>query len=165
MGFSGGGANVTKAHTHSSSIVQDGGALNFDNVTQASLAAGDITYSDGAALQVLGIGSPSDSLVVNGAGTLPEWAAAGGGFSTNSLIAQTAGNRTTTSGTFANITDLEITLSNHAGGIATIVSCNSVTANDHNRNLDIRIGDDGSSVSSTQIRAQMDDTLTLTHLQ
>ena len=40
MGFSGGGSNITKAHTHSSSIVQDGGALNFSNVTQAGMAAG-----------------------------------------------------------------------------------------------------------------------------
>ena len=79
MGFSGGSSNVTKAHTHSSSIVQDGGALNFDNVTQASLAAGDITYSDGAALQVLGIGSATDTLVVNAGATAPEWATAGGG--------------------------------------------------------------------------------------
>jgi len=75
MGFSGGGTNVTKAHTHSGAIVQDGGALNFDNVTQASLAAGDITYSDGAALQVLGIGSATDTLTVNAGATAPEWVA------------------------------------------------------------------------------------------
>jgi hypothetical protein len=79
MGFSGGSSNVTKAHTHSSSIVQDGGALNFDNVTQASLAAGDITYSDGNALQVLGIGSATDTLKVNAGATAPEWGSGGGG--------------------------------------------------------------------------------------
>jgi len=78
MGFSGGGANVTKAHTHDGSIVQDGGSLNFNNVTQAGLSAGDLTYSDGNALQVLGLGNATETLVVNGAATAPEWAVGGG---------------------------------------------------------------------------------------
>jgi len=73
MGFSGGGSNVTKPHTHSNAIVQDGGALNFDNVTQAALTAGDLTYSNGTALQVLGIGSATDTLIVNTGATAPEW--------------------------------------------------------------------------------------------
>ena len=42
MGFSGGGSNILKAHTHDGTIVQDGGALNMDNVTQAGLQAGDM---------------------------------------------------------------------------------------------------------------------------
>lgn len=84
MGFSGGGSNITKAHTHSSAIVQDGGALDFDDVTQAGGAAGQITYSDGSALQLLDIGSASDLLQVNGAGLAPEWVApAAGGVTTN----------------------------------------------------------------------------------
>lgn len=75
MGFSGGGSSQTKPHTHDSLVINDGGSLNFDNVTQGSLTAGDITYSDGVHLQRLPIGStPGDSLVVNGAGTAPEWA-------------------------------------------------------------------------------------------
>lgn len=78
MGFSGGGSNVTKAHTHSSSIVQDGGELNFNNVTQAGMAAGDITYSNGTALQILNLGSATDTLTVNSGATAPEWAAGGG---------------------------------------------------------------------------------------
>ncbi len=79
MGFSGGGSNVTKAHTHSSSIVQDGGSLAFNNITQAGMSAGDLCYSNGTALQVLGIGSATDTLTVNGAATAPEWVAAAGG--------------------------------------------------------------------------------------
>lgn len=75
MGFSGGGSSQTKPHTHDSLIVNDGGSLNFDNVTQGSLTAGDITYSDGVHLQRLPIGGVGDSLIVNGAGTLPEWGA------------------------------------------------------------------------------------------
>ena len=46
MGFSGGGSNVLKSHTHDGTIVQDGGSLNMDNVTQAALTAGDIVTAD-----------------------------------------------------------------------------------------------------------------------
>lgn len=52
MGFSGGGSNVTKPHTHDSSITQDGGALAA-NVTQFGLASGSILYSDGSNVQEL----------------------------------------------------------------------------------------------------------------
>lgn len=79
MGFSGGGSSQTKPHTHDSNVVNDGGSLNFDNVTQGSLTAGDITYSDGTHLQRLALGNPADSLVVNGGGTAPEWGASGSG--------------------------------------------------------------------------------------
>jgi len=75
LGFSGGAAAQTKPHTHDSLIVNDGGSLNFDNITQGSLTAGDITFSDGVHLQRLAIGNPADSLVVNGGGTAPEWSA------------------------------------------------------------------------------------------
>lgn len=71
MGFSGGGSNVLKPHKHSSAV-QDGSPLNMNNVTQASLNAGDLTYSDGAALQQLAIAAPNDQLRVS-AGNIPEW--------------------------------------------------------------------------------------------
>ena len=73
MGFSGGGSNVLKPHKHSSAV-QDGSPLNMNNVTEATLTAGDIVYSDGAALQRLPIGSTTDSLVVSGG--VPTWGAA-----------------------------------------------------------------------------------------
>ena len=73
MGFSGGGSNILKPHTHSAAILQDGGNLDFDNVTQGDLAAGDIVYSNGVAMQKLAIGSPAQNLRVNGAGTAPEY--------------------------------------------------------------------------------------------
>jgi len=72
MGFSGGGSNVTKPHTHDSTIVQDGGSLAA-NVTQFGLSAGSLLYSDGSNIQELGVGSAADTLVVNGAATAPEW--------------------------------------------------------------------------------------------
>ena len=74
MGFSGGGSNVLKPHKHSSAV-QDGSPLDMNNVTEATLTAGDIVYSDGAALQRLPIGSTTDSLVVS-AGGVPTWGAA-----------------------------------------------------------------------------------------
>lgn len=73
MGFSGSGSSVTRPHTHSSAIVNDGGSLDMDNVTQASLSAGDIVYSDGAALQRLAIGTPAQQIQVNAGATAPEY--------------------------------------------------------------------------------------------
>jgi hypothetical protein len=73
MGFSGGGSNVLKPHKHSSAV-QDGSPLNMNNVTEATLTAGDIVYSDGVALQRLAIGSTAEALVVSGG--VPTWGAA-----------------------------------------------------------------------------------------
>jgi hypothetical protein len=76
MGFSGGGSNVLKPHTHDGTISQDGGALNMDGVTQGSLTAGDLVYSDGSNLQRLAIGGSGQSLTSSG--TAPQWSAASG---------------------------------------------------------------------------------------
>ena len=76
MGFSGGGSNILKSHTHDGTIAQDGGSLNMDNVTQAALTSGDIVYSDGSHLQRLAIGAVNTTLSSTGA--VPQWAAAGG---------------------------------------------------------------------------------------
>lgn len=79
MGFSGGGSSQTKPHTHDSNIVNDGGSLNFDNITQGSLTAGDVVYSDGTHFQRLAIGGAGSTLAVNGGATAPEWASASAG--------------------------------------------------------------------------------------
>jgi hypothetical protein len=76
MGFSGGGSNVLKSHTHDGTIVQDGGSLNMDNVTQGALTAGDIVYSDGSHLQRLAIGAVNTTL--SSTGVVPQWAGASG---------------------------------------------------------------------------------------
>ena len=73
MGFSGGGSNILKPHTHDSTIVQDGGNLNFDNITQGNLSAGDVVYSDGNHMQRLAIGTPAQQLIVNPGATAPAW--------------------------------------------------------------------------------------------
>jgi len=75
MGFSGGGSNITKAHTHDSTILQDGGSLAA-NVTQFGLTEGSILFSDGSNIQELAVGAASETLAVNGGATAPEWVTA-----------------------------------------------------------------------------------------
>ena len=73
MGFSGGGSNVLLPHTHDGTVSQDGGPLNFNNITQSQSAAGQVFFSDGAHLQQLSIGAANDELRVNAGATAPEW--------------------------------------------------------------------------------------------
>ena len=77
MGFGGGGSAGMTAPVHNNVPLQ-GGPLDFANDTIASLNAGSTTFSDGAALQELVIGNAGETLTVNGGGTAPEWAVAGG---------------------------------------------------------------------------------------
>jgi hypothetical protein len=70
MGFSGGGSNITKAHTHDSTVVQDGGSLAA-NVTQFGLSSGSILYSDGSNIQELSVGTGAQVMGVSG--SLPAW--------------------------------------------------------------------------------------------
>jgi len=80
MGFSGGGSNVLKPHKHSSAV-QDGSPLNMNNVTEATLSAGDVIYSDGSALQRLAYpGAPAgETLTAAAASSSPSWAAGASG--------------------------------------------------------------------------------------
>ena len=71
MPFNGGGGGALPAHEHTN-IANDGGPLDFNNTTVGSMNAGDLTYSDGAALQQLAIAAPDDQLRVS-AGNIPEW--------------------------------------------------------------------------------------------
>jgi len=73
MGFGGGGGGSLPNHEHTN-IALDGGPLDFDNTTIASLLAGSLTYSDGIALQELPIGGAGDQLQVT-AGA-PAWVSA-----------------------------------------------------------------------------------------
>ena len=73
MGFSGGGSNILLPHSHDGRVSQDGGALDFNSITQSQSLAGQVFYSDGTALQQLSIGAASDELRVNAGATAPEW--------------------------------------------------------------------------------------------
>ena len=80
MGFSGGGSQL-RAHTHDGTVALDGGALDFDNITQSQSSAGMVFYSDGTHLQQLAYpGTPAgETLVAAPASSAPTWGAAGGG--------------------------------------------------------------------------------------
>jgi hypothetical protein len=104
LGFSGGGANVTKAHQHDSAVVQDGGSLAA-NATQFGLTNGSLLYSDGTNIQELGVGA-SGYVLGTASGTVPTWeAAATGGGGSMTLINNTQASSTTTTidTTFTNI--------------------------------------------------------------
>jgi hypothetical protein len=81
MPFSGGGGGQLTNHVHDNTPLQ-GGPLNFNNTTIGGMNSGDLTFSDGAALQQLAISAPNDQLRVS-AGNIPEWftpAAAGSNY-------------------------------------------------------------------------------------
>ena len=75
MGFSGGGSNILKSHTHDGTVTQDGGALNFNNVTQSQSAAGEVFYSDGVHLQQLAYPAvpAGETLTAVAASSAPSW--------------------------------------------------------------------------------------------
>jgi len=102
LGFSGSGSSATRAHTHDSTIINDGGSLNLDNITQggAAMTAGAITYSDGPAghMQVLPIGNAGEALVTNGAGNAPEWAASSDPHNSGMVICYAGTNATIPAG-------------------------------------------------------------------
>ena len=78
MGFSGGGSNVLLPHTHDGTVSQDGGPLNFNNITQSQSAAGEIFYSDGVHLQQLVYPAvpAGETLQAAALSTAPSWGAA-----------------------------------------------------------------------------------------
>lgn len=80
MPFSGGGGGQLTNHVHDNTPLQ-GGPLNFNNTTIAGMAAGDITFSDGVALQTLTYPAvpAGETLTAAPASTAPSWVAAGGG--------------------------------------------------------------------------------------
>ena len=138
MGFGGGGSNVTLPHTHDSTITQDGGDLAA-NITSFGLAAGSVLYSDGSNIQELVVGSPSNALQVNGAGTAPEWAAASGG-TASSQSDRLASTFTTSSASFVT-TGLSITENNNAG--ISIAQFNPMFGGDTTSNFGYAIFNDG----------------------
>ena len=79
MGFSGGGSNILKPHTHDSNILQDGGNLDFQGVTQGNMSEGSVTYSDGSNLQELvkPAAPAGEVLTFAAAATAPSWVVPG----------------------------------------------------------------------------------------
>ena len=128
MGFSGGGSNVLLPHTHDGTVAQDGGALNFNNVTQSQSSAGQVFYSDGVHLQQLAYpGVPAgETLTAAAASTAPSWAAATPATGTFELVdtVELTGTASFIESTFTSISGSDISciqvvydLKKDAGGV------------------------------------------------
>ena len=122
MGFSGGGSNILKAHTHNGLTVLDGGSLNFNDITQSQSSAGMVFFSDGTHLQQLAYpGVPAgETLTAAAASTSPSWGSAGGATITSQKISPTD-NQTTTSTSLVDLTAGSATLPTRTGGSALMV--------------------------------------------
>lgn len=79
MAFGGGGGGQLTAHVHDNTPLQ-GGPLSFAGVTIGGMNQGDLTFSDGAALQTLTYPAvpAGETLTAAALSTAPSWAAAGG---------------------------------------------------------------------------------------
>ena len=129
MGFGGGGGGQLTAHVHDNTPLQ-GGPLNFNNTTIGGMGAGDITFSDGAALQTLVYPAvpAGESLTAVALSTAPTWVAAGGATVSTQKISPTA-NQTTTSVAMTDVTAGSATLPTRAGGFAFMTYCQSMEKN------------------------------------
>jgi len=139
MGFSGGGSNILLPHKHDGRVSQDGGELDFNNITQSNSTSGQVFYSNGTALQQLAIGAPTNVLTVSGA-NLPAWSAAAGGLTQNIIITTPF---TSTSGTFVAVTGMLITLSNQVGGNAQVTAQGQLFNTTNSQDATIALADDG----------------------
>jgi len=118
MPFSGGGGGQLTAHVHDNTPLQ-GGPLNFNNTTIAGMGAGDITYSDGNALQTLTYPAvpAGESLQAVALSTAPSWVASAGATVTTQVISPTT-YTTYTGLAFTTLTNGTGTLATRAGGKA-----------------------------------------------
>ena len=80
MPFSGGGGGALQNHVHDNTPLQ-GGPLNFNNTTIGGMNPGDITFSDGAALQTLTYPAvpAGETLTASAASVAPSWQPAAAG--------------------------------------------------------------------------------------
>jgi hypothetical protein len=110
MPFNGGGGGALPPHEHTN-IANDGGPLDFNNTTIGSMNAGDITFSDGAALQTLAYPAvpAGETLTAAALSTAPSWAGAASGAATILVDSVTlvASNNTITS-TFAAVNQSDV---------------------------------------------------------
>ena len=134
MGFGGGGSNVTKAHTHDSTVVQDGGSLAA-NVTQFGLSNGSILFSDGNNIQELSVGAGAQVLGVSG--SLPAW------------ITNTSNPLVKVSKTFSDITALEMDIYTLPQDAALVNIWTDITTV-FDASTAVTIGDAGSATGFTE---------------
>ena len=110
MPFNGGGGGALPPHEHTN-IANDGGPLDFNNTTIGSMNAGDITFSDGAALQTLTYPAipAGETLTAAALSTAPSWAVAGSSAVWTEIADVTNGGvANLASGTFAHYDQLQM---------------------------------------------------------
>ena len=143
MGFSGGGSNVLKPHKHDGTVVQDGGSLDFDNITQADLTAGDVIFSNGTHLQRLAIGTPAQQIKVNAGATAIEYfTPSAGGATLTRTTYSTSTVQTVSSLTMVDLTGFTATLQAGAG-MATCNYCSTKIEGAQNGSMRWNFATDG----------------------
>ena len=144
MPFGGGGGGQLPAHVHDNTPLQ-GGPLNFNNTTIAGMGAGDITFSDGAALQTLGYPAvpAGETLTATALSTAPSWVAAGGAVVSVQNASITNGS-TTTSAVFSDVPGSSLTLPTRTGGQAFLSACFMFNNSAANANIKLGIFHGGS---------------------
>jgi len=166
MGFGGGGGGALPNHEHTL-IPLDGGPLDLGGTTVGSMNAGDITFSDGVALQTLTYPAvpAGESLQAVALSTAPSWVAGGGSpvVTTQEVFCTNGSN--TTSAALVDIPNSTIVLPSRAGGSAFLSACmmfNNSAAN-NNIKLAIDIGGVTASVATLRIYdASNEHAITLT---
>jgi len=111
MPFSGGGGGQLTNHVHDNTPLQ-GGPLNFNNTTIAGMNAGDITFSDGAALQTLAYPAipAGETLQAVALSTAPSWVAGAAPTGTFELVdtVELSGTAILIDSSFASISGADI---------------------------------------------------------
>ena len=107
--------------------------------------AGDITFSDGAALQTLGYPAPpaGETLTATALSTAPSWVAAGGAVVSVQNASITNGS-TTTSAVFSDVPGSSLTLPTRTGGQAFLSACFMFNNSAANANIKLGIFHGGS---------------------
>ena len=98
MGFGGGGGGALPNHEHTL-IPLDGGPLDLAGVTVGSMNAGDITFSDGAALQQLAYPAvpAGETLTAAALSSAPAWVPASAGVNNRVILDSQTFTASTTS--------------------------------------------------------------------
>tara|TARA_R110000751_G_scaffold211480_1_gene315011 strand:- start:688 stop:1320 length:633 start_codon:yes stop_codon:yes gene_type:complete len=155
MGFSGGGSNILKPHTHNGLTVLDGGSLNFNNITQSQSTAGMVFFSDGTHLQQLAYpGVPAgETLTAAAASTAPSWQAAAAGVSVDIDSAALTSAFTTGATSPTDVTGLVITIPTIASG-QVLINANPSCATTAAGALNTQLTDDGIYIEGTCRRTE-----------
>ena len=166
MPFSGGGGGQLTAHVHDNTPLQ-GGPLNFNNTTIGGMAAGDITFSDGAALQTLTYPAipAGETLTAVALSTAPSWVAGGGSpvVTTQEVFCTNGSN--TTSATLVDVPNSTIVLPSRPGGSAFLSACMMFNNSAANNNIKLAIDVGGVTVNCATLRcydASNEHAITLT---